>query len=323
MRKFSFARRSFVGALAVSAALLAPVPDAAAQTRLRVNYIPIFDVTSLFVAIDRGFFAEEGLTIEPTPSGSGAAGIPGLMSGGYDIMFGNVISTFLAQQQGFDLRIIAPGVKLVPAEPEGSGLIARKADGIKTGRDLEGKTVAVNARNGVLWLYARAWVKKTGGNPDKVSFKEVAFPQMLDALRGKQLDAIFTVEPFFTNALNDTSLALVERPYRAVQPQLEAGQYLTTAAFLEKNPEIVARFGRAIIKGVEWFNQNKTSPDAHRIIAGFTRMDPAVVAKQTLRTMPTQVDLAELSKTMGLMKEHGLLKSDVDVKAMVAPSIVK
>ena len=32
----------------------------------------------------------------------------------------------------------------------------------KTGKDFEGKRVAVNTRNNIIWLYARAWIQATG-----------------------------------------------------------------------------------------------------------------------------------------------------------------
>lgn len=316
-------RRAATAAIAGGAFAFAGVRPASAQTKLRINYIPIFDVTPMFAAIDKGFFAEEGLVVEPTPSTGGAAGVPGLMAGAYDIMYGNVVSIFLATQQGFKLKVVAPGIKIFEDEMENAALAARKADGIKSGKDLEGKTLAVNNRNGVIWLYAHAWVKKSGGDPAKVTFKEVPFPQMVDALRAKQVDATFLVDPFLTNALNDPALELVVRPYRYVQPGVEVGQYLTTEEYFTKNQENVRKFYRAMVKGVDWYNKNRTSPEAFRIISGFTKLPLDVLAKQTLGTLPAKVDLAQLDKTQLLMKDAGLVKSTIDVKTIVDPAIVK
>src|SRR5258708_13548300 len=100
----------------LTAAFTALATTASAQT-VRVNYIPITDVTPMFVAIDKGYFAAEGLTIMPTPSTGGAAGVPGLMAGAFDVMYGNVVSTMLAQQQGVKLDIIAPSPKQYAKPP--------------------------------------------------------------------------------------------------------------------------------------------------------------------------------------------------------------
>lgn len=323
MKPPSMLRRNTAKLTLALALLGAAMVPASAQTKLRVNYIPIFDVTPMFVAIDKGYFAEEGLAIEPTPSTGGAAGIPGLMAGAYDLLYGNVVSTFLATQQNFKLKVVAPGTHIVKDEPEGAGIVSRKADAIRSGKDLEGKTLAVNTRNGVIWLYAWAWVRKSGGDPAKVTFKEVPFPQMLDALRAKQVDAVYVVDPFFANATNDAAMDLVVRPYSDVQPGVEVGQYVTTADFHAKNPAAVQKFYRALVRGIDWYNKNLSSPELHRIIAGFTKMRPEVVALQKMHPMQAKMDVAQLAKTLELMREAGMVRTAVDIKSIVDPAIAK
>jgi len=308
----------------VIAAAIAAIGTAASAQTVRVNYIPITDVTPLFVAIEKGYFAAEGLTIVPTPSTGGAAGIPGLMAGAFDVMYGNVVSTMLAQKQGFKLEVISAGTKQFANPANTNGLVARKADGIKTGKDLEGKTVAVNTRNGIIWLFARAWVVKTGGDATKVTFKEVAFPQMLDALRGKQVDAAFMVNPFFNAAVNDAdTFTMVASPYREVQNDVEVGHYITTQDYYEKNRDILAKYSRAFRKGVQWYNANLKDPELIRIVSGFTKMKPETVAAIDLQKLPEVVDLATVAKTVQLMKDNGLITGDIDIRGMTDPDALK
>ncbi len=304
-------------------ALLAAATLAARAETVRVNYIPILDVTPVFVAIDKGFFKEQGIDIVATPSTGGAAGVPGLMAGAYDVMYSNVVSTLLAQQQGFKLKIVSAGTKQGSGAAPTNGLIARKGDAIKTGKDLEGKTVAVNTRNGVIWLYARSWVAKTGGDPAKVRFKEVPFPQMNDALRSKQVDAAFNVSPFFGAAVGGTEFELVSLPYDVVQPGVEVGQYVTTEDYFGKHQALLTRYNTAFEKGVAWYNANLDNPDLRRIVADFTKMQPELVAKISLAVLPQKIDLASQLATARLMKESGLLTTDVDVRAMIAPAALK
>lgn len=317
-----FSMKSF-GRVILAAAFAAVGTVASAQT-VRVNYIPITDVTPLFVAIDRGYFAAEGLTIVPTPSTGGAAGVPGLMAGAFDVMYGNVVSTMLAQQQGFKLEVIAAGTKVLPDPVDTSGMVARAGDGIKTGKDLEGKTVAVNTRNGIIWLFARSWIAKTGGDVSKVTFKEVAFPQMPDALRGKQIDAAFMVNPFFATSVNNaTTFAFVAAPYREVQPGVEVGHYITTQDYFNKNRELLAKYNRAFRKGVVWYNDNLKSPDLVRIVSNFTKMQPELVAKLSLQRLPEVVDPDTVAMTVKLMKDSGLINGDIDVRGMTDPDAMK
>jgi NitT/TauT family transport system substrate-binding protein len=309
--------------LVLTAAFAAFASVASAQT-VRVNYIPITDVTPMFVAIDKGYFAAEGLTIVPTPSTGGAAGVPGLMAGAFDVMYGNVVSTMLAQQQGFKLEIIAAGTKQYDNPANTNGIVARAGDPIKTGKDLEGKTVAVNTRNGIIWLFARAWIAKSGGDPSKVTFKEVPFPQMLDALRGKQIDAAFMVNPFFNAAVTDASaFQFVAAPYREVQPDVEVGHYISTQDYFAKNKETMAKYVRAFRKGVQWYNANLRDPDLVHIISGFTKMQPELVAKLDLQRLPEVVNLGSVATTVKLMKDNGLITGDIDLATMTDPDALK
>lgn len=308
---------------ALVAAFTALATAASAQT-VRVNYIPITDVTPLFVAIDKGYFKDEGLTIVPTPSTGGAAGVPGLMAGAFDVMYGNVVSTMLAQEQGFKLEVISAGTKQFDTPANTNGMLARKGAGIKTGKDLEGKTVAVNTRNGIIWLFARAWIAKSGGDASKVTFKEVPFPQMPDALRGKQIDAAFMVNPFFAASVIDTdTFEFVAAPYREVQPNVEVGHYISTQEYFRKNRETMAKYIRAFRKGVQWYNANLKDPDLVRIISGFTKMQPELVAKLSLQELPEVINLGAVATTVKLMKEDGLISGDIDLEAMTAPEALK
>ncbi len=292
--------------------------QSAEPIKLRVSIIPINDVTPLFSAIKQGYFAEEGIAIDTSPSAGGATGIPGLVAGSFDIVYGNVVSMLLAAQQGIDIRVVAPGTKIEKVENDTSALVVRADSGIKTGKDLEGKTVGVNTRNNVIWLYARAWIKATGGDPDKVTYKEIPHPQMEDALRQKQVDAGYMVIPYVALATAKPEFAPIAHPYSAVQLGVDVGQYLTTSKFLKEHPETAEKFVRALRRGIEWYNANRGKPELLEIVSGFTRINVDLLSKIEMSPSPMKVDPPQIEKTMKLMIENKLLKGPIDVNALVA-----
>lgn len=314
-------KRQFLKFLA--AVLLATPMVAQAQVPVRVSYIPILDVAPLFVGIEKGFFKAQGLDVTAMPSSGGAAGVPGLMGGAYDVIFGNVVSTYLAQGQGFNLKIIGAGTKLSSDAQITTGLVARKGEQLRSGKDLEGKTVAVNTRNGVIWLFARAWIAKTGGDPAKVRFREVGFPQMTDALRSKQVDAAFTVDPFFSAAIAGDEFEMIGQPYPEVQPGVEVGQWIMTEDFYNKNPELVRKYTTAFRQAVAWYNANRDTPELRNIIAGFTKLKPEVLEKMAFQELPEYIDPAAQQATADLMLESGMLKARLDVKPIISPEAVQ
>lgn len=311
------ATRCLMALLAASAAFFAPLGHA--QVPLRVTYLPTLDAVPMFIAIEKGYFAAEGVDLQATPSQGGAAAIPALMGGAYDIVFSNVVSTFLAQQQGFKLRVVAAGTKNIPGSTASTGLLTRKGDGLRSGKDFEGKSIAVNTRNGVIWLFARSWVKKTGGDPAKVTFKEIPFPQMTDALRGKQVDGIFTIQPFVNNALRDGDVIRTADPYTEVQPTADIGHFVATEEYFQKNQDLVRKFSRAMRKGVQYFNANLGAPDTQKLVATVTKLSPEVVAKLEITQMPERIFVEEYVKTISLMVDAGLLKQILDPASMVDP----
>src|SRR5262245_28080 len=134
-------RRRF---LSLAPLLFAPAmaSPARAQTplrKIRLNILPAGEVSPPFAAIKIGWFAAEGLEVDTTPSVGGAAGIPGLVGGAYDIIYSNFVSNVLACARGLD-------VKGISAASTGgkAGIVARKDSGLKSGADLNGKTFAVN-----------------------------------------------------------------------------------------------------------------------------------------------------------------------------------
>jgi NitT/TauT family transport system substrate-binding protein len=293
------------------------MPAGAASEKLRISIIPINDVTPLFAAIKQGYFAEEGIEIDTSPSAGGAVGIPGLVAGSYDIVYGNVVSMLLAAQQGIDIRVIAPGTNIETVKDDTSAIVVRSDSGIATGKDLEGKNVGVNTRNNVIWLYARAWIKASGGDPDKVTYREVPHPQMEDALRQKQIDGGFMVIPYVALATAKPEFKAIAHPYSTVQLGVDVGEYLTTSKFLTEHPQTATKFLRALRRGIEWYNANRGTPPLLEIVSGFTKIDVDLLKKVNMSPSPLRVDPAQIETTMKLMIENKLLRGPIDVRPLI------
>jgi NitT/TauT family transport system substrate-binding protein len=308
MKRFVFRlprAMALLGALVCASALHATA--SAQTTKVRVSVVPIIDLAPLHAAVQQGYFAAEGLEVDTSPVVGGAAGLPALAAGQVQIAFSNIVSTALGASQGLGFKIIAPAAHAPDSPPDATGLVAAKGKGFKTGKDLEGKRVAVNNRSNVIWLYSRAWVEKTGGDPNKVTYLEVPFPQMTDAVKSGQIDAAVVVDPFLSAGLESNAIELVGWPYNQVQPGMTISQYVTTETFLKSNPKTVEAFVRGLNKGIAWMNQNAGKPEWVKLIAGYTKLPEDRV--KTLRVAPykTTVEASSVDASLVLMRKHGLL----------------
>ena len=316
-------RRRFTAAAAAGAALPLLATRAHAQAvKLRVSTIPIIDTAGMQVAMAKGYFKDEGLEIDTTPTAGGAAGLPALAAGQVQIAFSNIISTVLAEKQNLGFQIISGGSATSDAPPDLAGLVTKPGAGLKTGKDFEGKSIAVNTRNNIIWLYARAWVKKTGGDPDKVTYLEVPFPQMIDAVRGGRVDAAFVVEPFFSAGRAANAVELVAWPYNSTQKRIPVAQFVASKAFIAANAGTIEKFVRAYNKGVDWMNANKGSDEWAGIIAGYTRLKPEQIKSIGLPLFDKTVDPKGIDETVALMRDHKMIEGPVDTKAMLYKTAV-
>lgn len=311
------ALRGIAAACSLAMTLAVSAPASAETTKLKVSIIPIVDVAPLYAAIEQGYFKEAGLEVDTTPTTGGAAGIPGAVAGVYDIVYTNIVSAILAKNQGLDIRVIASGSPSGTIPPDTAGLIKRKGDAIANGRDLEGKTIAVNQRNNINWLFAAAWVKATGGDPTKVTYREVPFPQMVDAVKIKQVDAAHAVDPFLSSAVRDPGLEVLGWPFSTVLPGIRAAQWVATGETVEKRREAMQKFVRAMRRGAEWLNANNGKDPFYNLVAGYTRLDPARVKAMNIREISTDVDVPAMRQLAGLMREHGLMDRDIDPETMI------
>lgn len=292
-------------------------PATAQTTKIRVSVVPIIDLAPLYAAVRQGYFAAEKLEVDTSPVVGGAAGLPALAAGQVQIAFSNVVSTALGTSQGLGFKMIAPAADAPQSPPDASGIMMAKGKGFRTGKDLEGKRLGVNVRNNVTWLYSRAWVEKTGGDPNKVTYLEVPFPQMADALKSGQIDAAFIVDPFLSAGVESGALELLGWPYNQVQPGMSVSQYVTTERFLKSNPQQVEAFVRALKKGIVWMNENAGKPEWVKLISGYTRMTEDRVRTLHVAPYKLSIDPVSIDASLELMRKHGMLTTPLTSQQLI------
>src|SRR5215468_9823536 len=114
------------------------------KTSLTVGMLPIQDAAQLKVAIDKGYFAAEGLTVKMQILGGGAEAVPKLQSGNLDLAIGAWVPFFLAKAGGFPLHIVADAFQTASGTHQ---IIVAQNSPIHSAQDLVGKKMAVNVKH--------------------------------------------------------------------------------------------------------------------------------------------------------------------------------
>jgi NitT/TauT family transport system substrate-binding protein len=273
-------------------------------TELTIGTLPIVDVAPLQVAVDEGYFEEEGLEVTLETMQGGAAAIPGLVNGELDVTFGAWVSFFQAITEGIELRAIANGVRA--QEQFTMVLTGPDSDLADNPAGLEGRTVAVNTLNNLGELAVRSAVQEAGGDPDAVELTEIPFPDMLAALEQGNVDAIWAVEPFTTRAQQELGAVPVVDSYLGPLEQFPVAGFQATAEFVESNPNTVAAVQRALAAATEAVN-TESDRLTQEILPDLAGLEPEVAEALHLPEYISELDPDELQRVVDYTYEFGIL----------------
>ena len=273
---------------------------------IEVGFVPVTDVAALYLGEEVGIFKKHGLQMKVNIGTTGVAMVASVVSGEYQFAFSSLVGILQARDKGLPLKIIAAGSSSTGVKGADVTMIhAGPKSGIKSARDLEGKTVSVNALNGLLQMMGKAAVKADGGDPSKVRFIELGFAEALAALQAGKTDAMVGAEPFGTAAMG-SGFPAISSPYQAMSSTgMLTSAYFTSESQLKANPELYKNIRAAINESLEYAQKN---PDAIRKqLPKFTKLGPDVAAKLILPSYITQIPRASVEVFSRTGQEFGML----------------
>jgi NitT/TauT family transport system substrate-binding protein len=254
-----------VGVFVFSAALLAGQAAWAQAPKLEKTHIALsvggsvsqMNKVAYFVALNRNYFDQEGLTVDSTPFASGSAALQNLIGGNADVVEGAFEHTLRMQTKGIDLTCLAAYGRYA-----GNVLVVKKseADKIKTVADLKGKKIGVSSPGSATHNFVAALLERAGVPWRDASFVSIGTGlSAVAAMRsGGELDAIVNLDPAI-NALIDggDAVALVDARTEKGTVAAFGGAYLADCLyvkteFLKANPNTSQALANAIVHAMQW-----------------------------------------------------------------------
>jgi NitT/TauT family transport system substrate-binding protein len=291
------------------------VSESGGEATVRVGVLPISDVAPIYLGMKKGFFQQEKLAIKPQVMQGGAEVTAGVVSGKLDLGFSATEPLLVAKSKGLPVEIVSQGVQAAAsASSAWDGLIVRGDSPIKQPKDLEGKTIAVNALSNMPELCTKAVLASHGVDVSKVKFLEVPFPDQVAALQANRVDAISAVEPFVSQAKAAGDRSLLSYLV-GVEPKLTVATYFTTTPFIKKNSDVVTRFARAMNKSLTYAQAH---PDeARAVVLTYTKIPPKAAQKMNLPYWSDDLNEPSIERTATETKRFGNVKSAPDVNALI------
>lgn len=305
--------------------------SASVPVKLQLKWVPQAQFAGYYVALEKGYYKDEGLAVEILPGGPDIVPEQQVANGAADIGVDWVASLLAHQEQGLPLVEIAQIY-----QDSGLVLVSKKSSGIATPADLKGKKVGN-------WM---------GGN----EFEVLALFDKLKLDPNKDLQFIkqgFTMDQFLSGEL-DAASAMTYNEYQVVLEQgIPAGDLnvinmnkegtamlednlFANKEWLEKNKETAAKFVKASIKG---WKEAIEKPEA-AVDSVMKVVEAGSTSKEHQMKMMTEVaklvapegfdkakigyiDEAKFKQTADIALQFGVVKKAADLKQAYTNEIVE
>jgi NitT/TauT family transport system substrate-binding protein len=320
-------RRRLLQVAAASTALGtlgAPSIVRAQSTKLHIGFWPVAAGLPFFAAIEKGYFKEAGLDVEPLKFAGAQQVMEAMLSGRSDGSSNGTGSANLAIGE-----IAQPGLfKIFATNPSNAKFvldefIVPKDSPVKTMADLKGKKVASGPGIQNITL-AKTMLERAGADGAVVS--ELPIGQHVAALVAGQVDACYTLEPTGTvGRMNGTTRVLeagVVARYILGDPLApwHGGSASLTTEFIKKNPEVTKKYIAAYARGIELVRSKPA--EARQYMKGYTAIEGPLTSEVPLASYMLYnefkpSDVAYFQKFYDLFTEKGIFEKKVLVDGLL------
>lgn len=288
------------------------------KSKLRVGAMPIIDSAPVHIALQEGYFQQEGLDVELVSIAGASAGVPALVSDDLQFTYGAWVPYFQAQARGVaDLALVADCYQT------GSGMfmiMVKAGSPITKPADLVGKKIATNTFQTITDLLAKSVLTTNGVDPSSVNFVEVPFPDMQARLQDGQIDAAIMLEPFVTKSQREIGAVPLLDTSAGPTKEFPISGFAATAKFVKDNPKTTDAFRRAIAKAAELAAKREV---VEKAVQRYAKIDADTASLVKMGSFPTSMDPSRLQRGADLMLEYGMLQQRMDVSAMILESVQK
>lgn len=281
-----------------------------------------------YVAINNGYFKEQGIEIELSTGQGADAVMTAVLSNSCDIGFAGPEASVYVYNEGKEdyTEVFAQLTK-----KDGSFLIARNETDEFSWQDLKGKTIIPGRKGGVPYMTLEYVLKKNGIDPQKdVTLDDsIKFDLMAGAFASGNADYVTLFEPTASLTQNEN------KGYIVASVGEEAGEipytaYFAKKSYIENNGEIIQGFTNAIYQGQKWVSAH-TAKEIAEVIQNFfpdTDLDLLTSAIQSYKDIDAWNDTPILkeeafNRLQEVMTMAGELKNTVPYEKIVNNSFAE
>jgi ABC-type nitrate/sulfonate/bicarbonate transport system substrate-binding protein len=277
--------------------------------------VPPGEITGpIYYAQELGMFKNAGLDVKVQYLASGPAIAAAITGGTIDLGGVNTGSLASARLRGVPLRAMAP-TGIVGSGPVGDSFVVAKNSPIRTGADLNGKTVAVIALGTIQVASAQQWIDSHGGDSKTVKLVEMSLPTMAPSLESGRVDAAVFSEPFASQAIPNNRL--LTPLYGELRKPFLLFAIVGTESWLQANAALATKFASVVRQANIWANAREHDKERRAFNMTLTKLEPHVIERMTLWQMGTTLEPAMIQPVIDVMVKYGYLERAVNPNDMI------
>jgi NitT/TauT family transport system substrate-binding protein len=299
-----------------------------ATETVKIGVIKLASSGPSFIALEKGYFAAEGLAVQPVYFETGEPIAVAATAGDIDIGIAGLTAGLY--NLGSQLRLIGGYIREVPGFQGWCFVASNKAfeAGLKSYSDLTGRTVGISQIGGLgHYLFAHVADKY------HVDLKSVRLTplqsnsNMLSALVGSQVDLIVTPGTPVTPIIRRGDAKLLG--WAADEMNFQIGAIFATAKTANDRRAALDGFLRAFRKGAQDYHDafigpddrphdGATTPETLAIIAKYVGQTPELI-KLTIPYIDPQarLDVKDVLSQIDWYKSQRMVKADIDGSAII------
>ena len=250
-----------------------------------------------YVAINNGYFEENGMEIELSTGQGADAVMTAVLSGQCDIGFAGPEASIYVYNEGKEdyTQVFAQMTKR-----DGSFLVAKEDTDNFSWQDLKGKTVIPGRKGGVPYMTLEYVLKKNGINPetDLTLDDSIKFDLMAGAFSSGDAEYVTLFEP--TASLTEKEgKGYVVASVGEASGEIPYTAYFAKKSYIENNEDTIQKFTNAIYKGQQYVKEH-TSTEIAEVIQSFF---PDTDIEQLTNAVQSYKDIDAWNETPVLKEE--------------------